>query len=349
MIPTRLNRNEVIKAIKGLEPSRIPCWYDWIADETREKYGGALQELLSKYQNDILIVDYDMPTGFKEPAPGRDEWSIYYIKDPGLFSGMRTSDFRGRDWNFLENNLMNKFPDPYAKGRFKSAIELRKNNRDAYIVGHWWATFFERFTALRKEDDFLTDIYVYRDKVDKLGWMICDFFCGIVDGFAEAGMDGIFFSDDLGFNNQLIVPPEIFRDIFKPWFKKLFERIHKHNMHIIMHSCGYLWDIIPDLIEIGLDVHHFQSSVISPEEYVKEYGDYLTFFGGIDIQRFLPNTDPAGVKKGVKQYMKILDHNGGRYMAGPTNTIMPDTSLENIKAMYESMNYYADRNILYDR
>lgn len=342
-----LHKSEVIKAIERKNPSHVPCWYDWIADETWEKYGDRLKKLLSAYKNDIIIVDYDMPDGFVETAPGRDEWQIYYIKAPGVFSGMRTSDLKKSDWDILEKVILKNPPDPYAPGRFEHAKKMRAQYPDNYLVGHWWATFFERFIALRDEGDFLVDLYMNRKKVEQFGNMMCDFFCGIVDGFGNAGMDGIFFSDDLGFESQLVFPPDIFRELFKPWFKRLFERIHHNNMHVIMHSCGCLWDIIPDLIDIGMDVHHFQSSVLKPEDYVKKFGKDLSFFGGIDIQKFLISATPEEVRKGVKEYMRILDHDGGGYMAGPTNTIMPDTSFENIEAMFETMSIYADRNKLY--
>jgi len=183
-------------------------------------------------------------------------------------------------------------------------------------------------------------------KVERLGWMICNFLCGIVDGFAEAGMDGIFFSDDLGFSNQLIFSPEIFRDMWKPWYKKLFERIRSHDMHVIMHSCGFLWEIIPDLIDCGMQVYHYQSSVMDTKKLVREYGKDLTFFGGIDIQKFLINSNPKEVIKGIKEMFMILDHDGGGYISGPTNTIMPDTPFENIIAMYKAMEEYSDRKKL---
>ena len=342
-----LPKTEVIKAIERMDPSHIPGWYTWIADETWEKYGRELKSLLDNYSDDIMLVDYDMPGGFVEPAPGRDEWGIYYINKPGVFSGMRTSDLKAGGWKAVEEVLMKNFPDPYAKGRFDRVKEIRKQHPNVYLTGHWWATYFERFIALFKEEDFLIDLYLNKKKVEKLGWMICDFFCGIVDGFAESGMDGIFFSDDLGFTDQLIVQPDLFRELFKPWYKKLFEQIHKHNMHVILHSCGYLWEIIPDLIDIGMDVHHFQPSVMDMKKYVREFGKDLTFFGGIDIQEFLINATPDGVRKGIKEFYTILDHDGGGYMSGPSNTIMPDTPFENIIAMYETMSIYADRKKLY--
>jgi len=338
-----LSKTEVIKAIEKKEPTHIPGWYNWIADETWEKYGDRLKTLLDDYTNDIMLVDYDMPEGFVESAPGRDEWQIYYINEPGVFSGMRTSDFKGCHWDIIEEKLMGNFPDPYGKGRFDRVKEIRKHNPDVYLTGHWWATFFERFIALRKEEDFLIDLLLNKEKVEKLGWMICDFFCGIVDGFAESGMDGIFFSDDLGFSTQLIFRPELFRELFKPWFKKLFERIHKHNMHVIMHSCGHLWEIIPDLIDIGMDVHHFQPSVMDMKRYVREFGKDLAFFGGLDIQKFLINSTPDEVRTGIKEIYNTLDHDGGGYIAGPSNSLMPDTPFENIQAMLESMQEYSDR------
>jgi len=337
-----LNKNEVIKAIEKKNPKFIPCWYGWIADETWLKYGDKLKSLLSIYPDDIILVDYDMPYGFKESAPGRDEFYIYYVNKPGVFSGMRTSDLKG-DWKKIEDLLIKNFPDPYARGRFDNAKSIRKEHYDKYIVGHWWATFFERMIALRGEEDFLIDIYLERKKLEKLGWMICDFFCGIVDGFAESGMDGIFFSDDLGFSHSLIFKPEIFRILFKPWYKKLFEKIRKHNMHVMMHSCGYIWEIIPDLIDCGLQVLHFQPSILEPKKLVKEFGKDLTFFGGIDIQNFLPNSKPKNIEKGIKEIFQTLDHDGGGYIAGPSNSIMPDTPFENIEAMLCAMEKYRDR------
>jgi len=339
-----LKKAEVIKAIERKNPHLVPGWYNWVADETWEKYGGKLKKLLDNYSNDLMLVDYDMPESFIEPAPGRDEFYIYYVNKPGVFSGMRKSDFI-KNWPKLED-FMKKFPDPYAKGRFDNAKISRSKNPDVYLVGHWWATFFERMIALRGEQDFLTDIYLERRKIEKLGWMICDFFCGIVDGFARSGMDGIFFSDDLGFSQSLIFRPEIFRTLFKPWYKKLFERIISHNMHVMMHSCGLIWEIIPDLIECGLQVFHFQPSILDIQKLVKEFGRDLTFFGGIDIQKFLINSSVQEIDSGIKKIYQTLDHDGGGFIAGPSNSIMPDTPFENIEAMLVSMKKYGDRKLI---
>lgn len=342
-----LSKSEVIKAIEKKNPSTVPGWYNWVADETWAKYGQKLNELMDDYTNDIIMAGYSMPEEFVEPAPERDEFHIYYVNKPGVFSGMRKSDLAG-SWAKIEK-LMKNFPDPYAKGRFDNAKASRMKHEDVYLAGHWWALFFERMIAMRGEEEFLTDIYLERQKLEKLGWAICDFFCGIVEGFADAGMDGIFFSDDLGFSHSLVFRPEIFRQIFKPWYKKLFEKIRSCNMHVIMHSCGFIWEIIPDLIDCGLDVLHFQPSVLEPKKLVKEFGKDLTFFGGIDIQKFLPNSTPAEIEKGIKEIFGTLDHDGGGYIAGPSNSIMPDTPFENIEKMLCSMKKYSDRNLLHSR
>jgi len=339
-----LSKSEVIKAIERKNPSFIPGWYDWVADETWGKYGQSLKNLLDNYSNDLMLIDYDMPKGFIEAAPGRDEFHIYYVNRPGVFSGMRKSDLI-KSWPKVEE-LMQRFPDPYARGRFDTAVKMREKHKDVYLLGHWWATFFERMIALRGEEDFLTDIYLERKKLEKLGWMICDFLCGIVDGFAEAKMDGIFFSDDLGFSQSLVFRPEIFRTLFKPWYKKLFEHIRSHDMHVMMHSCGFLWEIIPDLIDCGLQVFHFQPSILDIQRLVKEFGKDLTFFGGIDIQKFLVNSSVKEIDIGIKRVYEILDHDGGGYIAGPSNSIMPDTPFENIEAMLSAMSIYRDRKII---
>lgn len=133
-----LPKTEVIKAIEKKNPSHIPGWYRWITDETWQKYGAKLGNLLNKYEDDIILVDYTMPKDFVETAPGRDEFYIYNIDRPGVFSGMPTPDLKG-DWSKVEK-LMNNFPDPYKEGRFDNAMKERKKYHDVYLVGHWWYT-----------------------------------------------------------------------------------------------------------------------------------------------------------------------------------------------------------------
>lgn len=335
-------KSEVIKAIERKQPKRIPCWYKWFADEAIEKYSKGLDLISQNYSDDIILVNYDMPEGFVEPAPGRDEFTIYTVNRPGVFSGMRTSDLQG-DWKKMEE-FMSNFPSPYAEGRFKTASRVRLEYPDSYLVGNWWGTFYERMIALRGAQEFLLDLYLNRDKVEKLGDMICQFLCGIVEGFSQCGMDGVFFSDDLGTQRSLVFSPQIFRELFKPWYRKLFQRIRDKGMHVIMHSCGNIWEILPDLVECGLDVLHYQPIVMDSKRLVREFGKDLSFFGGIDVQQFLIVSTPKQVKEGIKSLFETLDHNGGGYIAGPANTIMPDTPLENLEAMHEAMWEYSLRN-----
>jgi len=131
-----LSKTEVIKAIEKKNPHMIPGWYNWVADETWQKYGGKLKQLLNKYTNDLIMVDYDMPKGFIEPDTGRDEFYIYYVNKPGVFSGMRKSDL-AKSWPKLED-FMKKFPDPYDQGRFDSAKILREKYPNVYLVGHYF-------------------------------------------------------------------------------------------------------------------------------------------------------------------------------------------------------------------
>lgn len=336
-----LKKSEVIKAIERKNPDFIPGYYNWFAKETYLEYGKDLLKLQNNYVNDLIFFYYALPENFIESEEGKDEFYICDTDKPDVF---RKSSGLQYDWLKIEK-LISNFPSPYTKDRFSSAKILRKKYSNNYIAGRLQAAFFERMASLRGED-FPNDLYLERIKVEKLGWMICDFFCDIVDGFSKVKMDGIFFSDDLGLPTSVAFDPALFRKIFKPWYKKLFEKIKQKNMHIMMQNCGCLWEIIPDLIDCGLDVLHFQPSIMNIKRLVKEFGKDLTFFGGIDIKNFLSKSTPEQVTSGILEIFKIMDRKNGGFISGPSNLIMPDTPFENIAAMLDAMKKFSDRKFL---
>lgn len=336
-----LKKREVIKAIERKNPDFIPGCYSWFAKETYSKYGKDLIKVQGNYIDDLIFFDYTLPENFIESEEGKDEFYICCADKPDVFRKLSNLQ---HDWLKIEKLISNS-PDPYSKDSFNSVKILRKKYPDSYLAGCWHATFFERLTSLRGED-FLNDLYLERTEVEKLGWMLCDFFCDIVDCFSEVKMDGIFFSDDLGLPTSVAFDPALFRKIFKPWYKKLFEKIKQKNMHVMMHSCGCLWEIIPDLIDCGLDVLHFQPSVMDIKRLVKEFGKDLTFFGGIDVNNFLSKSTPEQVTSGILEMFKIMDRKNCGFISGPSNLIMPDTPFENIVAMLDAMKKFSDRDFL---
>jgi len=139
----------------------------------------------------------------------------------------------------------------------------------------------------------------------------------------------------------MLMDPEMFRKFFKPRMKKMFEEFRKVNseVKIAWHTCGSVVPIIPDFIEIGLDILNPlqpQAAGMGPENIKPEFGRDLAFFGGIDIQNLLPFSTPEKIRSEVHRIAGILGRNAG-YMVGPAHHIQVDTPPDNIIALFEAV------------
>jgi len=143
----------------------------------------------------------------------------------------------------------------------------------------------------------------------------------------------------MGAQDRMLISPDTWRRFFKPRMATLISTLKSINpdVKIAYHSDGHIYPIIPELIEIGLDVlNPIQPRSMDPEKVKKEYGDQLCFWGSIDEQYTLPFGLPAEVEREVITRLKKLGKNGGLIM-GPTHHVQLDTSLENFWAMVNTI------------
>jgi uroporphyrinogen-III decarboxylase len=157
----------------------------------------------------------------------------------------------------------------------------------------------------------------------------------------QLGADMIWAGDDFGGQNGMIIAPETWRQRFKPRIKFMFESFRKinPNIKIAWHSCGSILPIIPDFIDIGLDILNPIQPLAKDMDYrlLKErFGRDLIFFGGIDVQQLLPFGTPEQIKEAVRERIKILGANGG-YIVGPAHNIQDDTPIENVLAFFDAV------------
>lgn len=132
----------------------------------------------------------------------------------------------------------------------------------------------------------------------------------------------------------------MWRQTFKPRYKRMIETFRKENPEIIiiMRSDGAVAPLLDDFIELGIDVYNpMQPNVpgSDPEDLKSKYGDSICFFGGIDQQQLLPEGDPDKIRKEIKYRAEVLGRNGG-YLLAPVHIIQADTSMETIKVRIEA-------------
>ena len=244
-------------------------------------------------------------------------------------------------WEALKNY---HFSDTSAPGRLDEARKLVNGNREKYLLWFFGYSLFERLWILRGLENILMDTYTYLQEFIDLRDRIMDFNRGIVKRFLELPFDGVMIGDDLGSQVSLFMSPATWRKYYKPCYKEMFDIIHAQGRDVWMHTDGNVTKIIPDLIEIGLDVlNPVQPSAMDIHYLAREFGNNLSFFGGIEVQQFLLKGTSQIVDKEIKHLIETLGCPDGGYIPSPTNALLPDLPLENIKAALIALKKYSIR------
>jgi len=155
---------------------------------------------------------------------------------------------------------------------------------------------------------------------------------------ANGKIDILCTGDDFGTQNALLISLSMWREFFKPGFKKFVELGKDHDIYVMHHTCGSIYPLIPDMIECNLDVLQSlqpEAANMDPRVIKEEFGDKLSFQGGISIQKILPHGSPADVREHVKTILDIMSPRGG-YIAGTSHNIQADTPMRNLAALFEA-------------
>lgn len=234
------------------------------------------------------------------------------------------------------------FFDPNEESRFDNArLAIEKYSKEYFVVADLECAIFETAWYLVGLEKFLFDLMMETPYVDALLDKVMEI--NIITGkkLIELGADMIWGGDDFGTQESMIMDPESWRIHFKPRMKMMFDEFRKvnPNIKIAWHTCGSVLPIIPDLIEIGLDVLNPLQPLakgMNPDFLKNTYGNELSFFGGIDVQNLLPNSTPENIKNEVHRIGAVYGKGGG-YLIAPAHNIQDDTPTENIMAFFEAV------------
>lgn len=300
-------------------------------------------DLLTKLGNDFVAIAATYPEEGKtiKRSDGHlvNEWGMVF-KDTGLYSEF--IEFPMKNIETAQEVTEYCFPDPYAKGRFDVARQtVNKFKNDYVIIGDLETSIFETAWYLVGLEKFLMDLMTAEDYMPPLLDRIMQINTTIGEELIRIGAEIIWCGDDFGMQHGMIMDPNTWRYWFKPRIREMFESFRKVNpeIKIAWHSCGSIVPIIPDFIELGLDILNPiqpRAKDMAPEFLKKEFGRDLIFFGGIDVQELLPFKTPVEIRSDITRKCEILGKGGG-YIAAPAHNIQPDTPVENIFAMYEAI------------
>jgi uroporphyrinogen decarboxylase len=231
------------------------------------------------------------------------------------------------------------WPDP-AHLDFSAALARLDAAGDVYRAGGLWGCHFDILRNLFGFEECLVKMHTHPEVIEVALARIADF---IYEGshrfFQLAGdrLDAQFFASDLGTQLDLMISPEHFRHFLLPHFRRLIALAHEHGHQVVMHSCGAIHKIIPDLIDAGLDALHplqAKAAGMDAATLARDFKGKIAFLGGVDTQELLVNATPAQVKAEVRRVRGLL---GPALVVSPSHeSILPNIPPANIEAMAEA-------------
>jgi uroporphyrinogen decarboxylase len=357
-------KQRVRKTLNLQEPDRVPA-YITVTPQVAEqlsRYQGiesyteadsplsanriSFTELLVPLGNDVVGIGACSPTAAPteeiEPGVFIDEWQVRYRRSSYYV------EMVGHPLAHAETPLeieQFSFPDPQAAGRFDLAKETVERYGEEYAVcGDLECTIFESAWHLTGFEKLLIDMALEKEYVFTLMECIMGYSIGVGRELIRLGADFLWLGDDVGTQRGMLISPEIWRKVLKPRMRRVIEELRAENPEIkfAYHCCGSYYPIIPDLLEIGVDVLNAlqpKATDMDLARIKKRFGDRACLFGGLDIQEVLPFGTLQAVEREVKRVLSAAAPGGGYILAGAHN-IQPDTSSEKVETVFRVAEQY---------
>ena len=265
---------------------------------------------------------------------------------PEKVEGFLTAKLDRFDFNNLINNIYasDYFAD-YRGGENKKTLSIESfagSNEDFICLGNNMNNIYMMCSYLRGMDNFLLDLAGNKKMAEavirEVGEFVLEYNRRYLKG--ASGRREYFGSwDDVAMQNGMMFSPRDFKKYFLPYWKKLISMVKSEGMIFSWHCCGNVEDVLPMMIDAGIDVFDVvQTSArnMEIERFYKRFGSSICIHGGIDVQRLLSSGTPGEIREEVKKIKHLWGERGG-IILGPSHEIVPESPLENVLALYEEL------------
>lgn len=345
------HRENLFRALRRQQPHHVPFFFTLCDDQIktcREKTG-----------TEDFFEAFDLPIRYVSIGPSRhipdyspyypglpqgaylDEWGVGYA--PGRFHHFTRMLHPMQDFTSPAQVESFPLPDLLADYRWEGVTErIQEIQQAGYMAVYFALQIFEPAWYLRGMDQFLIDMLEDEDMTQAMLERITHIQCGFARRLAQCGIDMIVYGDDVGSQRGMMMSPRQWRHWLKPTMQRAIAAAKKvkPDMLAFYHSDGDIRDIIPELIEIGVDVlNPVQPECMDPREMKARYGDRLSFWGTIGTQTTLPFGTPGQVRQAVREMIDTVGVGGGLVLA-PTHLVEPEVPWENLLAFVDEARHY---------
>lgn len=327
------SRERVKAALDFRSPDRVPRDL-WMLPIAEIRYPSAEQEIESRYPRDFGGSAYspaNSPVVKGSPhAVGEytDEWGCTFTNiQEGVIGEVKEPLVR--TWDDL-----GKVRPPYELLEVDTAaVNEACAKTDRFVVASCCPRPFERMQFLRGSAGLFFDIMDQPNEFFALRDMLHEYYLKELAVWVQTDVDAILFMDDWGTQHALLIPPPLWRKLYKPLYKDYCDLAHQHGKPILMHSDGHIFEIYQDLIEIGVDAVNSQLFCMDLEEIGHRFKGQITFWGEISRQHVLPAEDVRVARDAVRRVVDALYDPSGGVIA--QCEFGPGARKENVMAVFE--------------
>ncbi|MEE4311220.1 MAG: uroporphyrinogen decarboxylase family protein [candidate division KSB1 bacterium] len=255
--------------------------------------------------------------------------------NPTLENAKTLKDIEAYQWHL--------YTDEDLKDLEQRARRLYEDT-DYAIMGGFGGNILELGQALRGWSNLMMDLAMNQSFAEDLMDKMVEVHLKNLEGYLQAVGDYIQviqMGDDLGTQHATQLSPDMYREMIKPRHKKIYQYVKSHSdLYVFLHSCGSIYDLIPDLIDAGVDIlNPVQTSAnkMDPSVLKDEFGDTITFWGGgVDTQHILPDGSTDDVRDDVEMRMRIFAPGGG-FVFAPIHNVQANVPPENVATAFETV------------
>ena len=337
--------------LQGRKPDRVPCDF-WGTAEVTARLRGELGCASERELWERLGIDKCIHLAPRHPLAKEDEWHI-----PSSFDiwhvGTKEVAYQDRLGVYVETVIhplaeartvadIETFDWPVSEEWDVSAFRARCQEWAGYPILGCTSEPFYLYCHLRGMEQALEDLLLNAEIAEAALERIHAIFAGIFRRTLDAAadlIDFVYVAEDLGTQDSLLMSPASFRRFLKPRMARMIQLAHSYGVKVIHHDDGAIRPLLPDLIEIGIDVLNpiqWRCRGMEREGLARDFGASVVFHGGVDNQKTLPFGTPEDVRQEVADNLRIFRDCKG-YIVAPCHNIQPNTPTENILALYQAV------------
>jgi hypothetical protein len=241
-----------------------------------------------------------------------NEWGVGYERLSGETMGLPKAHPLG-DITRIGRYAMPDFSEP---GRYLKLGRQVRANPEKYILGMFPHFLFLHMLDLCGFENLMYAMIDQPEAVSETVERLTRSCLAVADRMSALGVDGMIAIEDLGVQDKLIISPAMWHRYFRPAYRAIIDRLHTRGMHFFIHSCGWIFDLIEDFIQIGVDVVQIdQQNNMGIEALAAKYRGRICFFCPCDIQTVLPSGDARQIDEAVRRLLGAFATDRGGFMA----------------------------------